>query len=91
MTTRENTGHHSIEEELLELAGSDERFGLLAAEARYRAKKYLASEEYSRDELLESYKSVIKTLYREERDDQAEELLEVMAELEGFCSPQARI
>lgn len=91
MTTRENVGHHSIEEELLKLAGADDRFGLLAAEARLRAKQYLASEEYSRGELIESYKSVIKTLYREDRDEQAEELLEVMAELEGFCSPHARI
>jgi hypothetical protein len=82
--------HHPIEEELLELAGDEEQLGTLAQEARTLTKEHLA-EGQDRDELIGAFKSVIGTLYGEDLDDAAEELLEVMAELEGFCSPHARL
>ena len=90
MTTREHVDHHPIENELFDLAHADELLGTLAHEARNLAKEYLA-EEHDRDELIEAFKSVIGTLYSEDLDEPAEELLEVMAELEGFCSPHARL
>ena len=85
----QSVGHHPIEDELLELAGTEE-LGTLASDARELTKEYLA-EGAERDQLLNSYKSVIGRLYGEGLDEPAEELLEVMAELEGFCSPQARL
>ena len=90
MTIREqHIGHNPIEAKLLGLAESEE-LGTLASEARSLTKKALA-EANEHSELLNSYKSVVGRLYEEGSDAQAEELLEVMAELEGFCSPHARL
>lgn len=90
MKAREHVGHYSIEKQLIELAHTGEMFGELTSEARRLTKEYLA-EGHDRDKLIGTYKSVIGTLYSEDLDEQAEELLEVMAELEGFCSPHARL
>lgn len=84
----QSVGDHPIKDELLELANT-EKLGTLASDARDLTKEYLA-EGTDRDQLLASYKSVIGRLYGEGLDEPAEELLEVMAELEGFCSPHAR-
>lgn len=89
MTATGQVGRHSLEEDLLYLV-ENEQLGTLASEARVMTKEYLA-EGYGREELLDSYESVVGRLYDEGLDEQAEELLEVMAELEGFCSPHARL
>ena len=89
MTTREHTGRDSLQRDLIYLVENEE-LGTLASEARTTTKEYLA-EGYEREELLGVYKSVIGELYSKDLDEQAEELLEVMAELEGFCSPHARL
>lgn len=84
-----SVGHEVIEEQLFELARTV-RFGTLSLEARSLAKKLL-SEGYERDSLLDAYESAANHLYADDLDDQAEELLEVMTELEGWCSPHARL
>lgn len=89
MTAKEHIGHHPLADELLELVNTEE-LGMLASKARGRTKEFLA-EGSDRGELLDTYESVIEYLYDQDLDEQAEELLEVMAELEGFCSPQARL
>lgn len=90
MTVSGRISHHPFETQLLELAGTGEMFGQLASEARVLTKEFLA-QNHERAELLDAYESVVGLLYEEGRDEQAEELLEVMAELEGFCSPHARL
>lgn len=84
-----SVGHEAIEEQLFELA-HNARFGALSLEARSLTKKLL-SEGYERDSLLDAYESAANHLYAEDFEDQADELLEVMAELEGWCSPHARL
>ncbi len=85
----QSVGHEAIEKKLLELAHTVQ-FGTLSLEARSLTKALL-SEGYERDYLLDAYESAVVYLYGEDLDDQADELLELMAELEGWCSPPARL
>lgn len=86
----QSVGHpEAIEDQLLELAQTTE-YGTLSLQARSLTKELLA-EGYDRARLLDAYELAINRLYEENHDESAEELLEVMAELEGWCSPQARL
>lgn len=86
----QSVGHHNtIEDQLFELAEAA-AYGALSLEARDLTKKLLA-EGHDRARLLDAYEIAITRLYEEDLDEQAEELLEVMAELEGRCSPHARL
>lgn len=85
----QSVGHEAIEQRLLDLA-HNVKFGTLSLEARVLTKSLL-SEGHKRDELLDAYESVVSRLYDDDLEDQADELLEVMAELEGWCSPSARL
>lgn len=83
-------GHHdAIEDKLLGLAGTA-RYKTLSSRARGLTKELL-SEGHDRTRLLDAYEVAITRLYEEDLDEPAEELLEVMAEVEGRCSPHARL
>ena len=86
----QSVGHpEAIEDRLLELAHTVE-YGTLSLQARSLTKELLA-EGHDRARLLDAYELAITRLYDEDLDEAAEELLEIMAELEGRCSPHARL
>lgn len=86
----QSVGHpEAIEDRLLELTQTAE-YGTLSLQARSLTRKLLA-EGHDRDRLLDAYEAAVTRLYEEDLDEAAEELLEVMAELEGRCSPHARL
>lgn len=79
----------AIEDRLLDLAHTA-GYGTLSLQTHSLTKELLA-ESNDRDRLLDAYEIAVSRLYEEDLDRAAEELLEVMAELEGRCSPQARL
>ena len=86
----QSVGHNdAIEDELFNFAKTAE-FEALSSEVRSLTKELLA-EGYNRTRLLDAYELAISCLYGEDLDEQADELLEVMTELEGWCSPRAQL
>ncbi len=85
----QTVGHHDIEQQVFDLSHSS-RPGTFSLEVR-ELSRTLLSEGHTREELLDAYEQVVLTLREEGREEQEDDLLEVMAELEGWCAPHARI
>jgi len=82
-------GHRDITTEVLDLSKSA-RAGAFSLELRELARSRLA-EEYTREELLDAFEEAALALRKDEREEEEDEVLEVMVELEGWCSPSARL
>ena len=83
-------GHRDIISEVLDLSQSA-RPGAFSLELRQLSRSLLA-EQHTRDELLDAYEqAALILLHDTDREEQGDEVLEVMAELEGWCSPSARL
>ena len=82
-------GHRDITSEVLDLSKSA-RPGAFSLELRQLSRSLLA-EQHTRDELLDAYEQAAYILRDTEHEEQEDEVLEVMAELEGWCSPSARL
>jgi hypothetical protein len=81
-------GQEDIEEAVQKLARSS-RPGTFYMELRNLTVKFLATGN-SREVLLDSYEHVAKVL-GDEDEELEDEVLEVMAELEGWSAPHARL
>ncbi len=82
-------GHRDITSAVLDLSESA-RPGAFSLELRQLSRTLLA-EQHTTDELLDAYEQAALILRDTDREEQEDEVLEVMAELEGWCSPSARL
>lgn len=85
----ETARYQDVETQLRELADTAPR-GAFVFETR-KLSRELLSHGYTRDELLEAYELFRKELQRKGREDQEDELLDVMDQLDGWSSPRAKI
>ena len=84
----QTVGHENIEKAVYELASSS-RPGTFYMELR-KLTLALLSEGHGREELLDSYERVAPELQNQD-EELEDEVLEVMAELEGWSAPHAQL
>lgn len=85
----EKTRHQEIERQILEVADASP-VGAFYPDMRELAESLL-EDGFSREELLEAFEHVRSELRERGREDQEDELLEVMDDLEGWSAPHSRI
>lgn len=86
---QEMVRHDNIQEKVVDLL-NDTHPSTLSIELR-ELSRALLTEGYSREELIESYGQLALNLADEGRETEEEELLEVIADLEGAAPSHLRI
>ena len=84
----QTVGHEDIVERIITTA-REARPGEFYVKLREATHEFLAAK-YTRGELIDLYEEAVAVLDGLDLEEQQEDLLEVMAELEGWCSPHAR-
>jgi hypothetical protein len=85
----EITQHQEIEQQVIELSKTS-RSGAFYPDARELAKSLL-EEGFTHEQLLEAFENVRGDLRALNREDQEDELLEVMDDLTGWSSSHSRL
>lgn len=85
----EITRHQEIEQQVIELSKIS-RSGAFYPDARELAESLL-EDGFTHEQLLDAFEHVRGDLRALNRADQEDELLEVMDDLEGWCSPHSQL
>ncbi len=86
----QTAGRQSDIEELVEARLNEALPGALSLELR-KLSRDLLSEGFTREELLDAYARIALRLRRAGYEEHEDDILEVMADLEGWGSPHAQI